>query len=58
MKKTKKYEDDLEQQAEQSHSLGYQQGINDAIAVFWKFFANDYTGVDAIKELKKLKEGK
>ena len=36
----------------------YQRGIDDALQVVYKFFSNDYTGVDAIDALKKLKQGK
>jgi hypothetical protein len=35
---------------------GYQAGIDDAIAVVWKYFQNDWHGGEAIAELKKLKE--
>lgn len=56
MTKPKKYADDLEQQAERSHKLGYEQGVDDAIKVVMKFFANDWTAVDAFKALSKLKE--
>ncbi len=48
--------DELEEQGERSHAMGYRQGVEDAVKVFWKFFANDYTGVAAIRELNKLLE--
>lgn len=38
------------------HETGRQLGADQAIAVFWKYFSNDYTGVAAIRELRKLKE--
>lgn len=36
--------------------LGRQQGIVEALEVVLKYFQNDWTGVEAIRELKKLQE--
>ena len=36
----------------------YQQGLDDALKIILKFFSNDWSGGEAIAELKKLKEGR
>ncbi len=42
--------------ASASFSIAYAKGVDDAIVVFKKYFGNDWNGVDALRDLNKLKE--
>jgi hypothetical protein len=41
---------------QESIKSAYQQGVDDTLQIVYEFFSNDYTAVDAIFKIKKLKE--
>lgn len=42
-------------QGQYVYEAGRQLGIDQALTLVLKYFSNDYTGVEAIRELRKLK---